>query len=1025
MGQWGPRGLCRTGAVALAHMISSEPIAKRYISIGGRASPPGFSKPPDKHPRIKQAGTGVVAQHIPGTTKLRYTNQKGRTFTFSIPVAQLTHPPVVRHGAAADGWHEIDTSFSDLGDLEEDMPSEVDEHLAAASIAGDESLVEMNEEQLRALQQAFVKLCKDYVLMDTSGMKASMMYSELNNGPDYDLFDRKTRRRRHWLAIRHRYEDVKELLWPSEVAASASEVPAASLKDNERQKRCLMVADSIPVLSLADMMEALTWLEAASTFAIRKHRPFDTADAAEFTSLDLSREVRVVASCMSAAGPSSFLHSTTHGAAGQPSEDAAHTVADRLISLGALCANHRVPLSVAFAPSMCNSVDAASWPSDATVAAVRTWLSLIPALSRVKDAVRVIGVLQTLSPDKGSSTGAELLRFSCADGTVVDDALLEAVSRVVPASLFSDAAALENVGEADLCVLLRFATEIHEQNAAFFQVTHGRDGAPAPEPERATTSARQRALQHFTRLVLARCRRLLNAHNGSPLTLLSGDAENIPLVDLQSFADHNHPEVRVHEKIGRANAQGLRYARLQSTASTTLAELLSRLESANQRMAADALGLRCDLLRRLAQKASLGKSTLTFDDVTRALPLLAALMRKTSEQEVKSTYKCLLTAMSTTLGVALQRPQQPVCILALLEGLADCHYMPSSYKLLEMVMLRMMMHGAFTLTEAGRCLTAMLRVVGPKSVSQSVQEAIAMRVVSATDAGTESAAVDVLVALRALRYSCYSSFPSLVLRVSKSPLMQSTAEWLPVERVHYAVLLAAAAATLETGTDSEIVTALSATARDELLCGLSTTQSLPEVSPWPFVCTREDTYQECITACAALQVSPRTPALTTWALADVEARPVHSFCTPKLAVSTLEALEAMGMAPSRWYHAYGDYLATALEQIRRGEDGGMRLPLLDDDAETAARCLYLQCAPEALTRLASELLEHEVHHLDRMLTRGTFVRDVPRQSPVCSFQQRSLERQTAEDETEARLLRYCAALQHASGGTLSASSAAV
>ncbi|CAG9582858.1 conserved hypothetical protein [Leishmania major strain Friedlin] len=896
------------------------------------------------------------------------------------------------------------------------MPSEVDECLAAASVAGDEDLVELNQEQLRALQQAFVRLCKDYVLMDTSGMKTSMMYSELNNGPDYELFDRKTRRRRHWLAIRHRYEDVKELLWPSDAAADDGDASAASVEDSERQQQCSLADESLPVLPIADMMEALTWLEAASTFGARKHRPFDTSDASDFTPLDLSREVRIVASCVRAAGLSSLLHNIAHGAAGEPPGDAADAVAHRFISLGALCANHGVPLSVAFAPSVSTCCDAAASSATAAAASVQAWLSSIPVLSRVKDAVRVIGVMQICPEGKGDSAASELLRFSDADGAVVREVLLDALCRVVPASLFSDAAALENVDEAELCVLLRYATEIQEQNAAFFQVMGGSE--VMSRPERAATTEGRRVLQHFTRLVLARCRHLLHHHDGPPPTLLSGDAENIPFVDLQLYADHNHPEVRVHQKIGRANAQGLRYAGLQSTASTTMAELLSRLESANQRMAAGARGLRCDLLRHVAQKAALGKSKLTLEDVTRALPLLAAQMGKTSEQQVKSTYERLLTAMSTTIAVALQQPQKPACILALLEGLAGCHYTPSSYKLLEMVMLRMMMRGAFTLSDAGRCLIAMLQVVGPQKVSQSVKQAIAMRVVAAVDARSDSTAADVLAVLRALRYSCYSSFASLVCLVSKSPLMGNTANWQPSEHVRYAVLLAAAAAALETEANSELGIAVSTTARERLLLGLSPTHPPSAVPPHSPACVGEDAYQECVTACAALDVSPVPPALTAWAHADIDARPVHSLCTPALAVSTMEALEAMSLAPSRWYTAYVNYLTDTLEQMQRR-------PLLEDDAETAVRCLFLQRAPGAVTRLASVLLEHEVDRLDQTLTRGAVVRDDARAPPVCTFQQRSLERQTSEGETETRLLRYCAALQHASREMLSTRSAEV
>ncbi|GET93022.1 hypothetical protein, conserved [Leishmania tarentolae] len=1017
----GQRGILAGSAGALTQTIFAVLTSKRRVSIGGRASPPGFSTPPGKHPRIKQVGAGAIPQNVPGTTKLRYTNRKGRTFTFSIPVAQLTHPPVVRQGAATDGWHEIDTSFSDVGDLEEDMPSEVDACLMAASVSGDDGLVELNQEQLSALQQAFVRLCKEYVLMDTSGMKTSMMYSELNNGPDYELFDRKTRRRRHWLAIRHRYKDVKDLLWPSDAAADDGDAPAATGEDSEQQQHCPMADESLPVLPIADMMEALTWLEAASTFAVRKHRPFDTSDASEFAPLDLSREVRIVASRVRAAGPSSLLHSAANGAVGELSGDNAHVVADCLISLAAMCANHGVPLSVAFAPSLSTSCDTVTSPNTAVVASVQGWLCSVPVLDRVKDAVRVIGVMQTFAKGKHDSAADELLRFSNAEGAVVQEELLDALCRVVPASLFSDAAAIENVDDAELCVLLRYATDIQEQNSTFFQLMVGR--GVASRLERASTTESRQVLQNFTRLVLARCRRLLQSHNGSPVTLLSGDAENIPFVDLQASADHNHPEVRVHQKIGRANAQGLRYARLQSTASTTMAELLSRLESVNQKMAAGAQGLRCDLLRHLAQKAALGKSKLTLEDVTRALPLLAALMLKTSEQQVKSTYERLLTAMSTTIGVALQQPQKPACILSLFEGLAGCHYTPSSYKLLEMVMLRMMMRGAFTLREAGRCLTAMLQVVGPKKVSQSVQQAVAMRVVAAVDAKSDSTAADVLAVLWALRYSCYSPFASLVCFVSKSPLMKNTADWEPSDHVRYAVLLAAAAAALETEANSELCNTVSTTAREHLLLGLSPTHRLAEGTSQPLSCVGEDAYQECITACAALDVRPAPPDVTAWAHAEMDARPVHSLCTPALAVSTMEALEAMSLAPSRWYSAYGNYLTDALKQMQGGDEVGQRRPLLEDDAETAARCLYLQSAPKCLSELASNLLEHEIHRLDQALTSGVVARESVGHSPVRTFQQRSLERETAECEVEDRLLRYCTALQHASRETVSVGSA--
>ncbi|KAK7200932.1 hypothetical protein NESM_000152100 [Novymonas esmeraldas] len=981
---------------------------KRWASIGGRASPLGFSTPPDKHPRIKQAGTGVIAQHVPGTTRLRYTNQKGRTFTFSIPVGQLTHPPVVRRGAAAEGWHEIDTSFSDVGSLEEDMPTEVGERLAAASVAGDAGLVEMNQEELQALQRAFVQLCRDYVLMDTSGMKTSMMHSELNNGPDYELYDRKLRRRRHWLAIRHRYEDVRELLWPSDAAAATAAVGGApsSSADAESEHAQADGPLPLPLLSVTDMMEALTWLEAASTFAIRKHRPFDTAAVADFAPLDLSREVRIVAACVSSAGPTGlFFHAEAGGG-----DEQRQAATDRVIALGALCANHHVPLSAAFTPRSALSSSPSGQPATAPAAAgVHGWLSCVPPLTRVKDAVRVMAVMHTHTQGSLAGAAGGAVRFSDADGVVVDTALLDALCRLASASLFSDASALENVDAGELCTLLRFATELQEQNGAFLRPPSRDEGDSGDvSGRRAVAVQRRSVLQHFTRLVLARCRRLLASHAGEPLTLLSGDAENIPIVELQAFADHNHPSVRVHEKIGRENAQGLRHARLQPSAATALAELLRRMESANTRWTTSAHRLGNDLLRHVAQKAVLGKSKLTLEDVTRALPLLAAAMRTTSEAQVKTTYARLFTAMSTTIGAALQQPQRPESILGLLEGLADCHYAPSSYKLLEMVMLRLMMRGDFSLEETGRCLTAMLAVVGPRGVSPSVQQAIAMRVVTAVEASPEAeVGPAVLTVLRALRFSSYPSFASLMCLVARSPVLgRSTAVWTPSEHTRFGVLLAAAAAALaETDVEPEMVATLSASAREQLLLGFSA--SVPLAFPG------EDAAQECLTACAALQLTPTPAALSAWAHADRGARAVHSLCTPQLAVSTMEALEATGLAGSRWYDEYAAYVATALRQMQRG--GGEAGALLEDDAETAARCLYLRHVADEVRALAAALMENEVRRLDSVLVSAP-----PSSSPVCTFQQRALERQAHEAAAEARLVRYCAALHHASTADVAA-----
>lgn len=1035
-------GLLPSDVVGVSAAMTAFRTAHRTaVSIGGRASRSGFSQMQGKAPRVKQSTSRDVPQRIAGTTKVRYTNAKGRTFTFSIPVSQLTHPPVIRRGASAAGWREIDTSFSDVGDLEADMPSELGERLTAVRRSSDEGVVvEVNAEQLRGLQDAFVQLCKDYVLMDTNGMKTSMTYSELNNGPDYEHYDRKTRRRRHWIAIRHRFEEVRELLWPTDAAvelrerAIAQQVEEADKEGkrtgsngsghNDANSTCGEsdgAEEPTPLLPLAAMMEALNWAEAASTFAVRKHRPYDVAAAEDFTPLDLSREVRVVAECIGVMGPSTLVQTHHSGGSCSCSSSSSNSdalgdadqraAADRFISFAALCANHGVPLSLAFSASSVDSVAPAS-----SSAAAQAWLSMLPAMTRVKDAVRVMAVLQSMakvSPRK--STAPPLLQFSTEQGDVSNAVLLRALCQLVSPSLFPYAAALENVGEEDLCVLMRFATELHEHNGAFLQTR-------SQAPELPHTSERQ-ALLHFTQLVIARCRQLLYKTDGPRASLLSGDEENIPLVDLQAFAEHSHPAVRVHTKIGEANAQGLRYARLQSPASATLAQLLRRMEEANEQLAPRTHSLRADLLQHIAHKTALGKARLTLDEVTRALPLLADAMRQTSEQHAKAKFNRLIAAISVSIGVGLQQPQKAGVVLDLLEGLAQCHIVPSSYKLLEMVTLRMMMtRDAFSLGEAARALVAMLQIVGPHGVSQSVQQAVAMRVVAEVEKSSDNAATannrwDVWRVLRGLRFSLYPSFPSLMLLVSQSPLTAHTRGWLPTEHVRYAVLLAAAAAAAGQLTPSEddaegVVASLSNQARAELQMGLDAMPSnLGE---------EEDAYQECAVTCAALQLEAAPPVLVAWARSPQRDRALHSLCTPLMAVSTLEALEALQLAPSDWSAAYDTYLTTALEQIvAEGKGGAANDGLLEDDAQTAERTLSLLSVSAAARAAATTLLEREVERLDAILTFATAgsssgsgsVADVETQQPVFTFQQQALRRQTETAALEERLLRYCVVLR--------------
>lgn len=1032
--------------IASALLSTGDGRQRRNVSIGGRATRPGFAAPLGRGPQIKQ-GTkaGVIPRHVPGTTKLKYTNQQGRTFTFSIPVSQLTHPPVHRQSPAPDGWMEIDTSFSDTGDLEVDMPTAVDECLLGSTAASEDAalasvVVEMDQSQLEELHHAFVQLCKEYVLMDTNGMKTSMMYAEINTGPDYELYDRKLRRRRHWLAIRHRFNDVKELLWPSELlqqdAASAS-------------------TDGAPLLSFAAMMEALTWVEAASTFAVRTRRPYDVADAEDFKPLDLSREMRVLAARVQREGPellfgsaapseplsSSVLSSSAASSSSLPSKrdpEDQRAISDRFIAFAALCINHSVDLSSAFAERAAVPREVGGELEEEMTPLIR-WLCLLPPLSRMKDAIRVMAVLQLLP---GNAARTPPLCFSDAKGVVHRSEVLNALCTLAAPRLFSSADALGNIDEAELCVLMRFAVAVREQNKAFFnqaatltsdRVAEMEEGEGKVDEKGSDRKVQQQkdALLQVMSLALARCRHLLYQLDGPQTSVLSGEEEFLPLVDLQRFTERTHPQALIHYNIGRTNGLGLRFARLQTKSSTVLLDLVDQLGRASSK---DCMNqLTTDLIQHVAHRAALGKEKLSLDDVIRVLPMLAKLMRQTSEQHVKQRYDRLFSTFSTVIGIAIQHTRQPLELVQLLEGLSACNYVPqASFQLLEMAVLRLMMKETFSLSDTARILIATLQLVGPSQVSEALQQVAAHRVANEMENSNEVAAArvgDVLSVLGILRYTRYAAFPSLATLLTESPLWQTIGEWCPVQHCRCGVLLAAAAAALDDADES--CERLSRLAREELLCGLSHSTSAEADIMTMALAQREDLLQECVAACAALDL-PTPAVLSTWAHHpshphrahnDGEAarrmplnslNHLHSLCTPLLAVSTLEAMEVLHLAPSPWYSCYEIYLLHMLSELEKVIEESQ---LLSDDGETVLRLLSLQWPSKSTKSIARRLLEAEVARLDISLRDGvTELSATQVNGPVRTFQQRSIEQRERQETMELTLLRYCAALrQHTAG----------
>lgn len=418
-----------------------------------------------------------MPRRIPGTTKVQYVNKKGRGFTFAIPVSTLTHPPLLRSAPGSSNgqggvWYDMDTSFCDTGDLEEDMPSAVDECLRRCVQPRDDDAdtgavtIEVDMTALRELQQSFISLCRDYVLMDTRGMTTFMFHSELNNGPDYEMYDRKTMRRRHWLAIRHRYDDVKELLWPSPVLLSDADHSRGDDKDTgaavdareegeyaaahctDAKTRAPTDPDERTVLSSMEMLDALQWLEAANTFCIRQRRAYDVAPERDFGPIHLQREVRVCiarAMCESRQlAPDPPLRA--EAASSSPSTRSLHD-ADTYMIVAALCSHHGVPFSQLWHclsrqpnPAAAHAVHGRVTAPDAAVSSLvedapipsqeytysdssnatlesslRTFVCGLPALTSVREVVRAMHAIQSWDSVPVCRAAVPSVRMSAED----------------------------------------------------------------------------------------------------------------------------------------------------------------------------------------------------------------------------------------------------------------------------------------------------------------------------------------------------------------------------------------------------------------------------------------------------------------------------------------------------------------------------------------------------------------------------------------------------------------------------------
>nr|CCC92942.1 conserved hypothetical protein [Trypanosoma congolense IL3000] len=721
----------------------------RSISIGGRTTRGGFRQPLGKHPQVKQGIVEGIPRRIPGTTKVTFTNKKGRTFNFAVPVAEITHPQVTLKSAAGS-WRSIDTSFCEIGDVEDDMPSPLDEYLRE-----DGSGVE----RAREIGEKFASFCKEYVLMDTTGMKNTVSLTELNVGPDYEHYDRRLKRKRHWLAIRHRFEDVRNIIWPEAVENGAG--GAEEGKNGEPLGGSSLTAE--------EMLDILLWLDSASTFCVRKVHPSDTAGEDEFLPLDLQREVRVVA--FHARRDSNFFSSST-GAL------------ERFTSCAALCRNHKVPFSLFFAIQHTGTV--------ADLNSGRFIISNVPPPRTVLAAVRVMSVLN----ESDSGNVGKTHSFSDESGVVTQHDILQGLSRLINVEAFGEKDALGNVGENELCIIVRFCVAVKEQNANFLK----RCAKESKSMDRDEACFYTR-FQQVSQAVLSRCKQLLY-HPNNPHTQVMSEDGYIPLIELQRHAEGTNKAALIHYNLGIRSAQGLRRVALGAQSSALLAGLVERLGEVNTFLSGNTLVV--DLVHHLSHKAAAGKMSLTLKEVNILLPLLARMRRESPRGVLDARFDRLLAIIEGTIGAAMQQNRTLEELVDLVEGLAACGVVPSTLKQVEMVLLRLVTSRQFALGQTKRILEAML-VLSKSGVSQvllhSAASGVADHIKEMIERCGERAngprgrdeEAELLVELLTTLGQCgYDALPGLVVLSWEAQLVDGM-RLSPEGRCGYGLLLASAA----------------------------------------------------------------------------------------------------------------------------------------------------------------------------------------------------------------------------------------
>ncbi|KEG07502.1 putative target SNARE [Trypanosoma grayi] len=585
----------------------------------------------------------------------------------------------------------------------------------------------------------------------------------------------------------------------------------------------------------------------------------------------------------------------------------------------------------------------------------------------------------------------DVYRFSDTSGVVQRPDTMRGLSQLMSIEAFGAKDALENVAESELCTLMRFCVNVKEQNVAFFL-----HSAATDNEEEVSFLARYRQVSH---VALTRCKYLLYRLDG-PRTQVMSENGYIPLVDLQQHAERTNKDTIVHYNLGIRSAQGLRRVALGAQSSAQLAELIDRLEVSDSRLSGNTLLV--DMVHHLSHKAAAGKVSLTLREVNTVLPLLARMRREQPTGMMDSRFNRLLAVIETAIGTAMQEKRSVEELVDLVEGLAACDILPTTFKQVEMVLLRLMLTQTCSVVHVTRILRALSSLL-KSGVSQVLLQSAASH---ATDFAKSNGSVgsseaeQLIELLEALGACKYEALPGLIVFCRANCLTEDVQLCLN-GRCGYASLLASAAAAMQ-HEDESFSQCLANESRHHFIEYARVKQEKDE-----------NRFVDCIHGLvtvgfgdAALSDDTRR-ALAAY-LGSTCLTPERCGVMPAVVVASLleDLLEWCAITAVPTEAVIAPLEAALIARFRSSSITADAVESSEELAEAACRVVSLQHVSQDLRKVAAEVLGSAI-------LRAEAAADVQRPvaKPSQSFEVVALSTAEQEHNHMNTVLRYCAALQ--------------